>query len=133
MSNTCIYCKKEIVPASRLYGCCDPCFILMEGSISTPERGIVPKRQDIISHPSHYNSGKIEVIEAIEDWKLGYHRGNAIKYIARAGRKNPDKEIEDLQKALWYINREIVRLEAFKKGEPPAKPNDTPVLKQEKE
>lgn len=62
---------------------------------------------DIINHPSHYTDGKIEVIEFIEDKNLNYHKGNAIKYICRAGKKDPQKEIEDLQKAIWYINREI--------------------------
>jgi hypothetical protein len=62
---------------------------------------------DHVNHPSHYNSGKIEAIEAIEDWKLGFHLGNAVKYIARAGKKHPDKTIEDLEKAIWYIRREI--------------------------
>lgn len=62
---------------------------------------------DIINHPSHYTDGKIEVIEFIEDKNLNYHKGNAIKYICRAGKKDPSKEIEDLQKAIWYINREI--------------------------
>ena len=62
---------------------------------------------DIIHHPSHYTDGKIEVIEFIEDKNLNYHKGNAIKYICRAGKKDPQKEIEDLQKAIWYINREI--------------------------
>lgn len=69
---------------------------------------------DNVNHPSHYTDGKIEVIEFIEDKKLNYHRGNAIKYICRAGKKNPDKEIEDLQKAIWYINREIENLNAEK-------------------
>ncbi len=64
-----------------------------------------------VNHPNHYlaNSG-IEVIDAIEAWNLNFSRGNAIKYIARAGVKNPDKEIEDLEKAVWYITREIKRL-----------------------
>lgn len=70
---------------------------------------------DIVNHPSHYTDGKIEVIDFIEDKGLNFHRGNAVKYIARAGKKNPEKEIEDLQKAAWYINREIKRLEALKK------------------
>lgn len=65
---------------------------------------------DIINHPSHYTDGKIEVIEFIEDKNLNYHKGNAIKYICRAGKKDPQKEIEDLQKAIWYINREIKNL-----------------------
>lgn len=77
-----------------------------------------------VTHPSHYNSGKIEVIEAIEDWGLGFHRGNAIKYVARAGKKNPDKEIEDLDKARWYITREIERLKAIKEGRDLIRPND---------
>lgn len=65
---------------------------------------------DVVNHPSHYTDGKIEVIEFIEDKNLNYHRGNAIKYICRAGKKDPQKEIEDLQKAIWYINREIRNL-----------------------
>ena len=71
--------------------------------------------EDVVNHPSHYTDGKIEVIEFIEDKKLNYHRGNAIKYICRAGKKDPQKEIEDLQKAIWYINREIRNLKRRKK------------------
>ena len=69
---------------------------------------------DNVNHPNHYNSGRIEVIDFIEDKELGFHLGNAVKYISRAGRKNPDKIVEDLQKAVWYINREIGRLEGMK-------------------
>lgn len=69
---------------------------------------------DAVNHPSHYTDGKIEVIDFIEDKGLNFHRGNAVKYIARAGKKNPDKEIEDLQKAVWYIQREIERLNKLK-------------------
>lgn len=69
---------------------------------------------DNVNHPSHYTDGKIEVIDFIEDKKLNYHRGNAVKYICRAGKKDPAKEIEDLEKAVWYINREIQWLEAQK-------------------
>ena len=65
---------------------------------------------DNVNHPSHYTDGKIEVIEFIEDKNLSFHRGNAVKYICRAGKKDPQKEIEDLQKAIWYINREIKNL-----------------------
>lgn len=77
-----------------------------------------------VSHPTHYNQGKIEVIEAIEDWKVNFHRGNAIKYIARAGRKDMFKEIEDLEKAVWYINREIECLKAKRDDRDPKRPND---------
>ena len=69
---------------------------------------------DMVNHPSHYTDGNIEVIDFIEDKKLNYHRGNALKYLCRAGKKDPAKEVEDLQKAVWYINREIQRLEAQK-------------------
>lgn len=75
---------------------------------------IKDKNNDVVNHPSHYTDGNIEVIDFIEDKKLNYHRGNAIKYISRAGKKNPEKEIEDLEKAVWYINREIKRLKKNK-------------------
>lgn len=67
---------------------------------------------DSVLHPSHYNFGNIEVIAAIEDWGFGsgFNRGNAIKYIARAGHKAPGTEVEDLKKAAWYIQREIERI-----------------------
>lgn len=66
-------------------------------------------------NPKYYKC-KVEVIDAIEAWGLNFHRGNAIKYIARAGKKNKETEIEDLEKAVWYINREIQRLEKLKKN-----------------
>jgi Protein of unknwon function (DUF3310) len=78
----------------------------------------------MINHPAHYNQGKIEVIEFIEDKGLNFHRGNAVKYIARAGIKDPAKEIEDLMKAKWYIEREIERIKAYKDKRDPIKPNE---------
>lgn len=77
-----------------------------------------------VTHPSHYNTGRIEVIEIIEDQGLGFHLGNAVKYICRAGRKDPEKHIEDLQKASWYISREIERLLAVREGRETVRPND---------
>ena len=68
--------------------------------LATPERAF-----DSVERPSYYNFGKYEVIEVIEDWQLGYHLGNAVKYIARAGKKDPEKTEEDLRKAVWYIER----------------------------
>lgn len=62
-------------------------------------------------NPKHYTDGKIEVIEFIEDKKLGFCLGNAVKYISRAGKKDPSKEIEDLEKAWWYIERRIKELQ----------------------
>lgn len=68
-------------------------------------------KNDAVNHPPHYTDGKIEVIAFIEDKGLNFHRGNAVKYISRAGKKDPAKEVEDLKKARWYIDREIRRLE----------------------
>lgn len=77
-----------------------------------------------VNHPTHYNSGKIEVIEAIEDWQLNFHRGSAVKYIARAGKKDPAREVEDLEKAIWYLKREIEVLTSKKEHRNAIRPND---------
>jgi len=61
-------------------------------------------------NPNHYKDGKIEVIDFIEDKKLGFHLGNTVKYVSRAGKKDPSKEIEDLEKARWYLDRRIQKL-----------------------
>lgn len=71
---------------------------------------------DNVFHPAHYTSGKIEVIDFIEDQKLNFHLGNALKYICRAGKKNKNKMIEDLMKAVWYLNRQIDNLEKANNG-----------------
>ena len=70
-----------------------------------------------VNHPSHYNVGQFEVIDVIEDWNLNFNLGNAIKYIGRAGHKDPTRTIEDLEKAAWYVQREIQRLK--KEGNKP--------------
>lgn len=82
-------------------------------SNSNPEN-VSQYKNDPVNHPSHYTDGKIEVIDFILDKKLNFTRGNAVKYISRAGKKNPETEIEDLQKAAWYINKEIQRLQGDK-------------------
>ena len=69
-----------------------------------------PVENDNINHPSHYTDGNIEVMDFIEDKQLNFARGNVIKYVSRAGKKDPNKELEDLKKAMWYLNREIERL-----------------------
>lgn len=65
-----------------------------------------------INHPSYYNNGKIEVIDFIEDKQLNFALGNAVKYICRAGKKDPATAVEDLEKALWYLDREVERRSA---------------------
>lgn len=65
---------------------------------------------DLVNHPPHYISGrKYEPIDVIADWDLSFCLGNAVKYISRAGRK--DDTIQDLKKAVWYLEREIYFLE----------------------
>ena len=63
-------------------------------------------RMDITS-PSHYNRGSIQVWDFIRDQGLNYFRGNAIKYICRAGFKSPQTEIEDIKKAIHYLENEL--------------------------
>lgn len=63
--------------------------------------------EEKVNHPSHYNAGRIEVIDFIEDQNLNFNLGNAVKYISRAGKKDPKKFREDLEKAIWYLNREL--------------------------
>lgn len=74
---------------------------------------IIMQRDDI-NHPSHYTQGNIEVIDYIEDKKLGYRLGNVVKYVSRAGHK--DDAIKDLKKARWYLNREIAKREDHDKS-----------------
>ena len=66
--------------------------------------------KDAVNHPEHYTDGGIETIDFIEAKNLPYHLGNAVKYISRAGKKDPEKTAEDLKKAVWYINRYISKL-----------------------
>lgn len=65
--------------------------------------------EDIINKPKHYNFATIEPIDVIEDWQLDFRLANALKYISRAGKKDPSKTKEDLEKAIWYINRYITK------------------------
>ena len=64
---------------------------------------------EMVDHPAHYNSTKFEVIDIIEEFKLGFHLGNVIKYVLRAPLKG--NIVEDLKKARWYLDRYIKCLE----------------------
>jgi Protein of unknwon function (DUF3310) len=63
-----------------------------------------------VDHPSHYGgkNNPYEAIKVIEAWELDFHLGNAVKYIARAGKK--DDMLTDLEKARWYLDRRIEQL-----------------------
>lgn len=68
-------------------------------------------KEELINHPAHYAEGrKYEPIDVINDWDLNFNLGNAIKYISRAGRKDPNAILRDLKKARWYIDYELDRL-----------------------
>lgn len=69
--------------------------------------------KEMVKNPDHYGGAlnPYEAIKVIEAWGLDFHLGNTVKYISRAGQKYPDKEIEDLRKAAWYLNRRIENLE----------------------
>ena len=73
-----------------------------------------PMRLDPVNSPSHYTDGGIETVDFIEAKQLNWQRGNAVKYISRAGKKDPAKEIEDIRKAVWYLERDIARMTAHK-------------------
>ena len=80
--------------------------------MSRPDKPLVPpfnfKNLNMVENPSHYKSKSIECIAVTE--QFNFNRGNAIKYIWRAGEKDKNKETEDLEKAIWYIKREIERI-----------------------
>lgn len=67
----------------------------------------IEKDKEAVIHPSHYNGGKIEVIDAIEDWRMGFNDGNVIKYVARHRMKLTPQQ--DLEKAFWYLTRELMK------------------------
>lgn len=71
------------------------------------------KKVDLVNFPPHYRPGDpYETINVIEAWRLGYHLGNAVKYISRAGHKDPKQTIRDLEKGQWYLNKHIENLKS---------------------
>ena len=72
------------------------------------------QKKELVNHPNHYGGkdNPYEAIKVIEAWKLGFCLGNTIKYISRAGRKDKTKEIEDLKKAMFYLEHHIKTLES---------------------
>jgi hypothetical protein len=69
--------------------------------------------KEMVNHPNHYGgeSNPYEAIKVIDAWDLDFCLGNTVKYISRAGKKNTDKELEDLKKALWYLQHKINTIE----------------------
>ena len=73
------------------------------------ERYQMKKFAELVNHPKHYNTGKIEVIDAIMDWELDFIEGNVVKYVARSRHKS--SRVGDLKKARWYLDYLIRQLE----------------------
>ena len=97
-----------VYPLGQPYLICDKSkykYEIEDGSIKIVENS------DSVSHPPHYANGwsnGAEVIDLTEH--LSFCAGNVVKYVCRAGRKDPDKYVEDLEKARWYLDREIERV-----------------------
>ena len=72
----------------------------------------LPDKPSAVNHPEYYGGkdSPYEAINVIEAWELDFNLGNVLKYIARAGKKGEWKHQEDLEKAAWYLNREIQNL-----------------------
>ena len=95
-------CKKEMEKRRKWQ-------LLEMTSSNTPLPSItmIEPQPDPVNHPAHYKVGGIETIDFIEAKKLGYHLGNAVKYISRADHKG--NRLQDLEKAKWYIDRAIAQ------------------------
>jgi len=74
------------------------------------------QKKELVKHPNHYGGkdNPYEAIKVIEAWELGFCLGNTIKYISRAGKK--DDTVQELEKALWYLKREIKNIKDGKKN-----------------
>ncbi len=72
------------------------------------------ENKEQVNHPKHYGGEEnlYEAIKVIDAWELGFSLGNTVKYISRAGKKDPNKELEDLNKASWYLNHHIDQLKS---------------------
>lgn len=77
---------------------CGTCHKLIDG---------IPSKPEMVNHPAHYGGADdpYEAIKVIEAWGLSFHLGSLLKYVKRCGKKND--EIEELEKARWYLDREI--------------------------
>lgn len=72
------------------------------------------EEKEMVNHPDHYRFGEnneYEAIKVIDAWELGFSLGNTVKYISRAGKKDPNKELEDLRKAMFYLQHHIEELQ----------------------
>jgi len=89
------------------------------------EKKVNKGKNEMVNHPSHYGGGNnpYEAIKVIEAWDLGFCLGNTVKYISRAGKK--DETIQELEKALWYLEREIKNIKGHGKESSQASSSNT--------
>lgn len=105
------YCMPELCPC--FCSTCTPQPELFAAKFAAAE---LSRPDDVVKHPKHYTRGKIEVWDFIIDQQLNYCRGTIVKYLCRAGYKDPAKEVEDLEKAKAYLEREIRRVKDAEAG-----------------
>lgn len=84
-------------------------------SIDKDKKEKKEKKKELVNHPRHYGGGDnpYEAIKVIEAWDLSFCLGNTVKYIARAGKK--DDILQELEKALWYLQREVNKIKSYGK------------------
>jgi uncharacterized protein DUF3310 len=85
-----------------------------------------------VDHPEYYGGDQpYEAVKVIRAWGLGFSLGNAVKYICRAGKKDPSRHVQDLEKAAWYIREEIAALKAGAEATPAAAPKAAWYMREE--
>ncbi len=94
----------------------DDCSAFQPYAANDPRSQGTPGSGDEVNHPSHYTFGKYEVVDVIYDWQPPYPLDNVIKYVARCGKKGgPEKALQDLKKAQFYLNYYIAQKEKAQK------------------
>lgn len=83
--------------------------LIVDKDVKLEKMNFGPNPGDNVNHPPHYKGKKFEVIDIIEDFELDFREGNALKYLLRAGKKHSgcDGYCEDLEKAIWYLQRAV--------------------------
>lgn len=79
------------------------------------KRKEIKDKKEMVRNPAHYQGATLEAIDVIDDFQLNFNLGNSTKYILRCGKKDPYKSVEDLEKAIWYLKREICRVDKLRK------------------
>lgn len=85
------------------------------------------KNNSMVESPSHYQGISLEAIDVIDDFELNFNLGNSVKYILRCGKKDASKSVEDLEKAIKYLKREINKLNTLAKSQIPTNSESSPL------